>query len=151
MARVYDLKRVICTVSGVNVGGYGESDALSFEWSEEITSRKSTADGQIVHSRNNNRECIVTITLMQTSRAIPLLLGLLETQHGDNLGIAPPVVVPMAFQMLDPSTGDELAGTAIFVNRPAPSKSKDVGEVEFMLSIDSPRYVLGAANLLSVP
>lgn len=151
MARVYDLKRVICTVSGVNVGGYGESDALSFEWSEEITSRKSTADGQIVHSRLNNRECIVTITLMQTSRAIPLLLGLLETQHGDNLGIAPPVVVPMAFQMLDPSTGDELAGTAIFVNRPAPSKSKDVGEVEFMLSIDSPRYVLGAANLLSVP
>ena len=148
MARVYDLKNVICTVGPVAINGYGESDAIGLEWSEEITSRKKTADGQVVHSRMNDRELMVTITLMQTSRAILLLMPLLEAQHGDNIGIGPPLVVPYPFMLIDPATGDSFAGIAVFTTRPAPSKSREIGEVEFMLSIDQPKYSLGAANLL---
>ena len=148
MARVYDLKTVICTVAGVPVNGYGETDAIGAEWASELTSRKKCADGPVVHSRTNDRELIVTLTLMQTSKAIPLLMGLLEAQHGDNLGIAPPILLPYPFMMIDPSTGDTIAGIAVFINRPAPSKGKEIGEVEFMLSLDSPKYNFGVANVI---
>lgn len=148
MARSYDLKLVVCTVGGVPISGYGEDDALEFEWASDLVEKTKSADGKVTYSRLNDRECVCTITLMATSKAIPLLQALLETQHGDNLGIAPPIIVPMPFLMTDPSTGDNVVGECVFENRPAPSKSRTVGEVEFRVSLPSPKWTLGVANLI---
>ena len=149
MAKTYDLKGVICTVGGTGINGYGETDAVSVEWDEEIVSRTVTADGQIIYSRNNNRGMMVTITLSQKSRAYTLLSVLLEGQHGDNLGIAPPGILPLPFFLVDPSNGDSISsGECVFVSRPAPSKGKTVGEVSFQLHLPSPKVTNGVANLI---
>lgn len=149
MAKTYDLKSVVCTVGGVGINGYGETDAIGFEWDEEIVSRTVTADGQTIYSRNNNRGLMATITLSQKSRAYTLLSGLLEAQHGDNLGIAPPFIPPLPFFLVDPSNGDTISsGECVFVTRPASDKGKTVGEVQFQLHMPSPKVTNGLANLI---
>jgi hypothetical protein len=147
MARSYDLKLVICSIGGVPLSGFGEDGGITPEWSADLAETKKTADGHVIYSRTNDRECIVTVTLMQTSQAIPLLQAMLEAQHGDNLGIAPPVMIPVPFYLYDLSTGDLLTGDCVFLNRPAPAKEKTVGEVEFRVSLPSPKWAAGAANV----
>lgn len=148
MARSYDLKLVTCVIGGVAINNYGEDDAIAFEWVGDLATSKVSGDGIPTYSRANDRRLKVTITLMATSKAIPLLMGLIETQHGDNLGLPPPLLVGAPFQMVDPVLGDDVSGEAVLVGRPAPSKSKEVPEVEFRLEIPQPKYVMGALNLL---
>jgi hypothetical protein len=148
MARVYDLRTVVCTIAGVALNGYGEDDAISFEWTEEIASRKASGDGQITYSRLNNRELVATVTLMATSKVIPLLMAAIEAQHGDNTGIPIPLLAPMPFLLTDPILGDLVSGECVFITRPAPSKSREVSEIEFQVSLPSPKIGLGAANLI---
>lgn len=149
MSPIYDLALVVCTIGGVAISGYGESDAVAFEWDADLVEVTKTADGRPLYSRNNDRGCVCTITLSQTSRAYALLSGLLEAQHGDNSGLAPNVIVPLPFFLLDPVTGDNVTSeTAVFLNRPAPSKGKTVGEVQFRVHLPSPKTVYGAANIL---
>lgn len=150
MARTYDLKNVICTINGIGIGGYGEGDdALSFEWSADLCEKFVSADGQIVYARLNDRSLAVTVTVHQRSRSYALLSQLMETQHGDSLGIAPPQILPMGFQMIDPSNGDSLSSfDTVFMRRPAPSKGRSLGTVEFLLDLPSPLFVYGPANLL---
>jgi hypothetical protein len=84
---------------------------------------------------------------MQTSYAYALLAGLLETQHGDTLGIHPPVILPLGFMLLDVATGDSFSSVdCVFLNRPAPAKNKTVGTVQFKLHLPSPKAVYGVAN-----
>lgn len=148
MPRSYDLKLVVCTVGGVAISNYGEDDAISFEWTGELASRKKSADGISTYSRLNDRELVATITLMATSRAIPLLMALIETQHGDNLGVPPPIMLPLPFVLIDPVLGDEVIGECVFVGRPAPNKSNEAPELEFTLSLPSPKMSLGLLNVL---
>lgn len=149
MAKTYDLKKVVCTVNGIPISGYGETDAVGLEWAQDIITPTVTADGGYTYSRNNDRGCTVTITLMQTSQAYPLLVGILEAQHGDTLGIHPPLIVPTAFMLVDPSNGDTVAsGECVILNRPAPAKGKTVGEVQFRMHLPNPRVTYGVANLI---
>jgi hypothetical protein len=149
MAQVYDLTNVVCTVGGATVSGYGEDDAIEVEWDADIASYKTTADGRTIYSRLNQRGCVITITLMQTSRARLILEGLLETQHGDNVGIGPPLIAPLPFYLLDPATGEQLTSSdAVFLNRPAASKGKEVGEVEFRIHLPSPKRLPPVANVI---
>lgn len=148
MARVYDLRTVVCTVGGVPISGYGEDDAIAFEWAEAIASVKVSGDGQATYSRMNNRVLNATLTLMSTSRAIPLLQAVIEAQHGDNLGIPVPVLVVVPFAMIDPILGDQVIGDCVVTSRFAPSKSREAGELELELSLPSPKTVIGALNVL---
>lgn len=148
MAKTYDLKTVVCTVGGVPISGYGENDAIGFEWNSEIVTPSVTADGSYTYSRNNDRGLMVTITLMQTSAAIPLLATLMEAQHGDASGVHPPLLLPLPFAMVDPATGDQvLSLECVFVSRPAPSKGKQVGEVTYKMHLPSPGVSYGPRNV----
>lgn len=152
MASTYNLANVVCTVGGVAISGYGETDAIGLEWDEEIHAVTVTADGQHIYSRNNNRGMTVTVTLSQKSRAYPLLAQLLEAQTGDNIGIAPPVLLPLPFGLIDPSNGDTYASlSCVFLDRPAPSKGKVVGDVQFKMHLSSPLVSNGLANLANLP
>lgn len=149
MIRPYDLKQVIITIAGITLSGFGESDAISFEWDGDLVEKTTTADGRTLYSRTNLKGCTATMVLSQQSRAIPLLMGLLETQHGVSIGIAPPVLPPQPFAMIDPSTGDGFFSlNSVFMNMPAPSKGKTVGEVEFRLHLEQANASLGSANLI---
>jgi hypothetical protein len=147
-SKQYDLKRVICTIGGAAVSGYGEEDAIGLEWDEDIFERTVTADGQTVYSKNNNRGLMVTITVMQSSRAYLLLAAQMELQTGDTRGVPVPIFTPLPFFLVDPSNGDTIGGAAVFMTRPAPGKSKTVGEVQFQLHIGSPVIAYGLANLI---
>lgn len=148
--RSYDLNLVVCTLGGVTISGYGEDDAVGVEWASDITDEgKVTADGaQVVYSRLNDKRLNVTLTLMATSKALAAIGPLIETQHGDNAGVAPPVIVPLPFFLFDPSTGTTYTGEAVLVNRPAMSFGNSVGEVEIRLSVPKARYTVGLANVL---
>jgi len=148
LVKTYDLKNVVCTVSGVPISGYGETDAVGIEWASEIVEGKPTADGQYVYSRLNDRGMTVTLTISQKSLAYPILFGLIETQHGDNLGIHPTFILPLPFMLIDPSNGESISGVAVMLSRPASSKGKTVGTVQFKLHLGNPVVTPAAANVV---
>jgi hypothetical protein len=151
MGLAYNLANVVCTVSGVAISGYGETDAITLEWDEDVNAVTVTADGLHIYSRNNNRGMTVTVTLNQKSRAYPLLSQIFEGQTGDNIGIAPPLLLPCPFMLIDPSNGDTYASLdCVFLTRPAPSKGKAVGDVQFKMHLSSPLVSNGTANLASI-
>lgn len=149
MARTYDLKNVICSVGGVFLNGYGEDDALTFEWDSPIVATSKMADGGTVYSRNNDRGLTVTVTLMQTSRAHKDLYALIEAQHGDNAGIHPPVIASTPFSMVDPATGETVfSEDCVITDRPASNKGKTVGTVVYKFHLPNPKVGPAAANLI---
>jgi len=148
LVKGYDLKNVVCTVNGAPISGYGETDAVNVEWASEIAEAKATADGQYVYSRLNDRGMTVTLTISQRSLAYPILSGFIEIQHGDNLGIPPPLMVPFAFALIDPSNGESIEGVAVMMSRPASSKGKTAGEVQFKLHLGNPKVTPAALNVI---
>lgn len=149
MAKTYDLNLVICTVGSVRIGGYGETDAIGIEWDEKIVEKTVTADGDTIYSRLNNRGLTITFTLSQKSRSHLLLSQLLETQHGDNLGLGPPVILSLPFSLQDYSTGENIFSLdCVFVSRPAASKNRTVGDVQYEMHLPKPRITPALANLI---
>ena len=149
MAQVYDIANVVVTVGGAKISGYGEDDAIGIEWDEDLVTPKTTADGSTIYSRTNVKGCTVTLTLMQTSRAHLILMGFLEAQHGVSVGIGPPLLAPLPFFLLDPATGEQITSAdCVFLNRPAPSKGKEVGEVEYRLHLPAPKHLPPVANVI---
>lgn len=141
--RTFDLKNVVCTVGGVPISGYGEEDAVRFDWVGDLVERQETVEGGIIYARRLGREVLCTITLMATSRAISLLQGLFTAQHG-----VPAVIVPLPFYFVDPALGDFVSGQCVFLRHPLPSKGRTVGEVEYQLSLSNPVVQLGVFNVL---
>lgn len=148
MARSYDLKLVVCTIGGVEISGYGESDAITPDWAAPITEETVCADGDVIFNRINDKRLKVTLTLMATSRALNLLVGLIETQHGDISGTPRPVLIPLPFLLTDPATGMSYSGEAVFTDRPAMPFGKTVGEVEIMFTVPKASYTPPVKNLL---
>lgn len=150
MAKLYDLKVCLLTVGGVAVNGYGEDDAISFEWARDIVETFDTIDGGLVYVRTHKTDVVATITLMATSPALPLLRAQIDLQHGPLKGPAPPVIVPAPFFFSDPALGDFVTGQAVFMNRPGTRKGREVGELQFRLSLPAPVMQLGAFNVAGV-
>ena len=149
MARSYSLKNVILTIGGNTISGYGDADAIGFEWNSALWEKFVSADGDAVYARIDDRSLAVTITVHQRSRAYPILAGLLETQTGDTLGITPPALLPLPFNMTDPSNGDVLLSPdTVFMSRPAPSKARGLGTVSFLVDLPKPTWVYGPLNLV---
>jgi hypothetical protein len=146
MIKSYDLKLVVCTLASVAFSGFGDTDAISFEWAEDIAEAHTTADGDTIYSRLNNRAVTVTVTLSQKSRAHTLMFALTETQHGDASGIHPPIMLGLPFFLLDPSTGETISGSAVILSRPTSNKGKTIGDVQYKLHIGKPVVTPAVAN-----
>lgn len=147
MAKVYDLKGCLCTVGGAAISNYGEEDAIRFAWAADLVETFDTIDGGLLYARTRKSDLLATLTLMQTSAAIPLLRAAIDRQHGPLGGPRPPVILPEPVYFSDPSLGDFVVGGAVFLNRPNTEKRRDVGEVVFRLSLASPVFQLGAFNV----
>jgi hypothetical protein len=145
--KLYDLKSSVCTIGGVLVSGYGEEDAISFDWSSDLVESFETVDGGRIYARNQNKELIATITLMQTSGAVAQLRTALDLQHGTVNGLKPFVIVPAPLWFYASDTGDFVSGGAVFLNRPNASRGQTVGELQFRLSIATPQWQIGGLDL----
>ena len=73
ITKTYDLGAVVCTLGPVGIGGYGEEGGLEFEQASVIGEVTVGATGLSTFSRSNNKDMIVTITVMETSLAYNLL------------------------------------------------------------------------------
>ncbi len=147
VTKTYNLKTVLVTVGAVSVGGYGEDGGVVVEWDSDLFEVTVGADGETVHSRINNDNAKVTITVLETSQAYNLLSLSMQTQIAEvdsGLGLLPKV-----FAIVDPATGDGLVSAyATFLNRPGMAKNKKPGNREFRLALTTPLAVYGAANLV---
>lgn len=144
--KLYDLKSTVLTVGGILVSGYGEQDAVSFDWAADLVESFETVDGTRVYARTQNRELLVSITLMQTSGAIAQLRSALDLQHGTVSGIKQPVIAPAPLWFYASDNGDFVSGGAVFLNRPNTSRGAQVGEVVFRLSIATPQWQIGGLD-----
>ena len=51
----YNLKDIAITVGGIPLSGFGENDAVTIDYGEEIWSLTVGCDGEMARSKNNNR------------------------------------------------------------------------------------------------
>jgi len=144
--KLYDLKNVVCTVGGVTISGYGEEDAVRFEWLSERVEQILLVDGSVVAARSNDRRLLAIVTLMQTSSAIPLLRAQFELQHG-LAAVAAGGLLPLPFYLVDPGLGDYVSGSGLFLNEPNFGKGRQIGEIEYRLLLPSPTVQLGTFNV----
>lgn len=126
--KTYDLKQVYLTLGGYRIGGYGEAGGIDFEFGADILETTVGADGDAVVSRTNNQSMTCSITVMETSHSYRRLAEMMDAQAEEE------EIGRLEFLMEDELNGDKVtAERAAFVKRPAPSKSKKVGERTFVL------------------
>jgi len=147
--KTYDLKygnRIL--VGGVLIGGYAEDGGIEYEYGSDVFEPLVGADGQATVSMLNDNSMTATLTLMETSPAYRDLMILLTAQiNVVKLGLPVP---PLPFVHADSRNGDAVfSGFCVFLNKPAPSKSRTVGEREFRLFLAqaADNITLGALNL----
>lgn len=144
-AKTYNLARVIVTLDGVRVTGFGPDAAIEFERPGDVIEDEVGADGQVVASVSNDFRMYATITLQETSLACKTLLAKYQAQA------ALSVITPMSFIMHDTVTGDRVTDQyAIFKKLPAPNKGKKAGTRQFVLLLPNAGSSALLANLQTI-
>tara|TARA_R110000824_G_scaffold30668_7_gene100632 strand:+ start:6821 stop:7273 length:453 start_codon:yes stop_codon:yes gene_type:complete len=147
LAKEYDLSKVILTVGGIPIGGYGSDGGVVVEWVAPIYEVNVGADGLTVASKVNNTDATATITLNEMSAGYAALGGLLKIQENDPT----PGLIPIPFLLIDPGNGDTVASAfVIFTDRPSISKARVAGERAFTLHLPGAAItaIYGAANVI---
>jgi len=90
----YSADKVVITVGGVIVSGFGDGDFVTAKYDEDRFTKKVGADGEVGRSRTASRAGTIEITLSQTSKANDELSALFNlSQFGSydapiNVGVA---------------------------------------------------------------
>jgi hypothetical protein len=143
LLKSYDLGIVQLVVGGIPIGGFGEDGGIEFESDSDLWEVNVGATGLTTFSKVNNDLLFAIVTVMETSLAYAALGGLLKTQQLNPL----PVIVPLPFLMVDPSTGDTVSSVAsVFTQRPNQNKGRVAGERIFRIALPG----AGATNLYGV-
>jgi len=130
--KTYNLKNVSLIVGIYAISGYGEDGAIDIEWGADLGDSVVGLDGEVVFSPSNDPRAIMTVKVIQTSRAYRDLGSLVVAQKAAmESGLPLPGVV---VTMIDPRTGDEIhAAQGVFLAQPAPSMGKTAGTREFKI------------------
>lgn len=150
-AFTYNFAAIQCIVGGVALSNFGTDGGISFEYPSQLMESELSADGYVTYSGNNDERVRVTITLLETSGAIPLVEALIKTQV--NAVFAGSPLTPVPFYMSDPATGDHVVSEyVVFLQEPAPSKTKGIGTREYILELPYARFTgaKGALNIATV-
>lgn len=148
MVQLLDVRSATITVGGLRMDGFGQNDAMTVEFADDVLTDIVGADGQAAVSRINDGRMRIGLTFLQTSGAIPLMQSFLEAQHGLRAGIAPTVIAPIPFFYLHPPTGCRIASAyTLFMNRIAPGIGKGIQEVQYRLLLPDPDYEWGTLNV----
>jgi hypothetical protein len=135
--KTYNLKAGnLVIIGGIVVGGYGKDGGLAYEYAADRYQDDNGADGQTTVSVLNDNRVYVTITLMENSPAYKELAAIQRLQEAQ--AATPLGVLPLPYLHTDMNNGDAIAsGYAVFLTKPAPSKSRTVGEIEFKILLPS--------------
>lgn len=126
--KTYDFAKNKVVVGKSVIGGFGDDGGVEYEPMEDIGEPTYGADGEATFSRSNNRGIMVTITLKETSNSIPVLDDLRREQQQQRK------IQPLSYNHFDTLSGDKVkSANCVFVNRAAPSKTKNAGEREYRL------------------
>lgn len=68
-AGTYDPSKVIVTIGGVIVSGFGDGDFITAKYDEDRYKKYSGADGEVSRSKTASRAGSVEVVLAQTSKA----------------------------------------------------------------------------------
>lgn len=147
IAKSYDLSQVILVVGGVPISGYGQDGGVEIAPLAPIQEVNVGADGLTVASKMNNTDALATITLNQMSRGYLLLAAIMKIQE---LSLVP-VLIPVPFLMIDPSSGDTITTAfSLFVDRPTMTMNRVAGERVFTIHLPGAgtTALYGVANLI---
>lgn len=146
LLKSYDLGTVQLIIGGIPIGGYGEDGGLEYEQSSALFEFNVGATGLVTASRLNDDLVFAIITVMETSASYRNLGRIMQAQAA-----LPGVIVPLAYLMFDPLTGDTIASAfVVFDTRPNMTKGRTAGERVFRVALPGAgaNAVFGALNLI---
>ena len=147
--KTYNIAGNTVILQGYDLGGYGEDGGLEYEFAEDIGEMTVGALGDSVFSFNYNDLMYVNITVLETTKTYRDLFTLMSVQMEALRNGLP--ITPLSYYHADASNGDVVKSAfAVFVQRPAPSKSRTVSERVFRLALPNAgeSLVLGQNNLI---
>src|SRR5678815_5153835 len=99
----HDLKECLTSVGGLPIEGFGETDAVKYEYFSELVESSPSADGvYVVVSRINDPRIKCTLTVKRESLACRQLFELAQVQA------AQPTFLPMPYSSRNFITGDQV-------------------------------------------
>jgi hypothetical protein len=140
--KTYDIRQVYLLIAGIPCSGYGNDGGIKITPNAAVAEHQVGADGEVVVNRNNDNSHTLEITLMETSRCVPLLDALIRTQA------ALPAYPPTAVELFDLNTGDIITDSyCAFLARPEIAKGRKAGERVYKFLLPDPSVILGPANI----
>lgn len=141
MIQTYDPK-LVTVVFGSNILTDFADDIISVEFTEDTYSTVVGADGRVARVRNQNMSGEATITLKQSSMSNDILSAAANADITGGGGVFP-------FSMQD-HTGNTVCSSAnAWVKKiPAVKRSKDMQNMEWVLSLDRVQVSVGGIPLI---
>jgi hypothetical protein len=127
----YDPKANVATLGNLILGGYAENKFISAKRKTPTFSSQVGADGKVARSKSNDRRGEVTLTLLAASTTNDALsnLAILDEQTGAGVG---------PFQLQDLNGTTLIHGANAWITKmPDTELAKELGEVEWMIEVDS--------------
>jgi hypothetical protein len=121
----YSFRRIMLSIAGVPVVGFGEGDALTVEYDADLFTDKCGAGGSVVRGQLQDNRATIKIKLMQTSPAITAIEGLLRSDQLTGKGAFP-------VSLVDLNSGTTHASpTSWMKKRPNRTFGTDPSELEY--------------------
>lgn len=141
--KTYSPKRMIITVAGVQITGFGDTDMLTVSLDEEKFVKYVSVDGDVARSFNVADTGRFVLTLNQTSNANEVLSGLLAADVFDNTGN---LTFPVAIRDQN-SKGTFYLGTDCWVaGMPESGFGKEISTREWVIEASKIRYAITGAG-----
>jgi len=130
--KTYNLARVIMTVNGVPMSGFGESDAANWEPNSDIWETTVGADGELTRNKTNDDSGKLTFTFSKMSMSNGVLNVFL--QLAKNFGIGDTFTI----MINDLNGGDKLIAIDCYIERePDLAFGKAAGEKAWVIKTPS--------------
>ena len=139
----YSFEATKLNVGGLDITGYGESMGIALAWETDALVPSTGIDGEVTYSLISNKNALMTVTVMNTSKGYRDLAALQRAQETQvKAGISLNIMTVM---YVDPFIGDTITSAkGRLLNRPNLSKGAVAGEVEFRIHIANPIRTNGA-------
>ena len=137
MTKTYSPKRLVLTVAGQRIEGFGDTDIVSVTLDEPKFVKYIGADGQVSRSFNPASSGRFTITLAQTSSANQILSAILLADVADNTGN---LVVPVTLRDLNSSDTFYIGTNCWVENMPESNFGKEIDTREWVLDAEKIFY-----------
>lgn len=126
----YDLTKVVTTIGGVILTGFGEGDVITYDYEEERTFTKVGADGEVGVASNPSRLGTATFNLSQTSKANDELSALF------NIGSLGSIINPVPVGSADLSGRSVAGGSKSWIKKTPPMTfGREIGEREWVFQV----------------